>query len=53
MFLVTVASNCPAVLEQKYVIRRILVFKVKDTSCYFHFPMEVVFYPEGRQSANS
>lgn len=31
--------------DQKVVVRKVLVLKIKDTSCHFHFPIEVSFYP--------
>ncbi|MCB0371062.1 MAG: hypothetical protein KDD45_16990 [Bdellovibrionales bacterium] len=39
MFIISVLSSCPAALENKLYIRRVLVLRVKDTSCYFHFPL--------------
>ena len=52
MFILTAVTICPAILTAKIYIRRVLTLRIKDTSCYFHFPLEVVFYPDGGQAAN-
>ena len=52
MFILSVTTTSPAILTSKIHVRRVLTLKIKDTSCYFHFPIEVVFYPEGAQGVN-
>jgi len=53
MFILTAVTLCPPILKSKMYVRRVLTLKIKDTSCYFHFPLEVVFYPEGTQGLNA
>lgn len=52
MFIMSVVTTCPSALNFKIFVRRVLTLKIKDTSCYFHFPLEVVFYPEGARGVN-
>ena len=49
MFVLSMVTSYPAGLESKLCVRRVLTLRIKDTSCYFHFPVEVVFYPEGQR----
>ena len=51
MFILSVSSNCPQVLPHPLCVRRVLTLRIKDTTCYFHFPLEVMFYPEGQVAA--
>ena len=50
IFLVNIVANYA--IEEKRCVRKILTFKIKDTNCYYHFPIEVIFYPSG-ESTNS
>ena len=39
MFIISVLTNFPADFAGKTFIRKVLALKIKDTSCYFHFPL--------------
>lgn len=54
LFVLNICANFPSELSnQRVCVRRVLVLQIKDSACHFHFPVEVIFYPDGSLSSQA